>query len=148
MASFSDGHTYAFQGRLYYKLSGGRVIEELTISDGLRGVPDHLDAAVYVKGSYNTLSYRCGTSSEVRYCLYQYWIPVNRLYLFKGSQLWYIIGRVFYGPFDINYAFPGVPNNLDAAFFGSDSKIYFVKGDQYWRVSSVWQWYVCRFRVS
>ena len=39
-------------------------------------------------------------------------------------------------PRRISDDWPGIPNNLNAAFSWTNGKIYFFKGSQYWRASS------------
>ena len=57
--------------------------------------------------------------------------------MFKGSQYWkYSANKTPEPgyPKDIDAHFPGIPNNVDAAFvWGGNGKIYFFKGGQYWK---------------
>lgn len=93
------------------------------IRSGWRGVPDNLDAAVY--GGYSRSSRN------------------NKLYLFSGA--YYYRWDIQSDRLDRNYpkrirdGWPGIPDNLDMAVYAGQSaksrnnKLYFFKGDQYWR---------------
>ena len=57
----------------------------------------------------------------------------------QGSQYWRMTGlKMDDGyPKPISRGFPGIPDNLDAAFkWRANGKMYFFKGSQYWRFDS------------
>ena len=56
--------------------------------------------------------------------------------LIRDSRYWKFTNRQPAAgyPKSISEGFPGVPDNVDAAFvWGGNNKIYFFKGSQYWK---------------
>jgi len=63
----------------------------------------------------------------------------GRTYVFQGHEYWVLdqAGGLQPGfPRRISDDWPGIPNNLNAAFSWTNGKIYFFKGSQYWRAST------------
>jgi len=96
------------------------------------GLPNDLDASINPPAQYqyfriNGRWYRRQTVGE-------------RVYFFKGSQVWkFMAGGPAAGyPKPISEEFPGLPNDLDAAFVWSgNNRYYFFKGGEYYRVSNL-----------
>ena len=56
--------------------------------------------------------------------------------MYAGDKYWKFSNmRPLYGyPKEITMGFPGIPSNIDAAFvWGKNGKIYFFKGEKYWK---------------
>lgn len=107
----TDGSTYMFRGSYFWKT--GDTVYKKRISSEWTGLPDDINAA---------LTWANGET-----------------FFFKGGQYWKFIDKKMAPgyPLDISYGFPGVPDNLDAAFVWSgNGQTYFFKGGQYWKNGS------------
>lgn len=115
-----NDRTYMFSGDYYYRLNDYGVDRGYPrkISDGWRGLEGNIDAALHSKEP----------SEE------------SVIYFFKDSRYWkFIRGRPASGyPKRIGVdGFYGLPSNLDAAFVWSgNGKVYFTKGNRYYRLSN------------
>lgn len=115
----STEETYVFKGADYWRLTPRGVEEGFPqkIEDKFIGIPANLDAAFF--------------SDED---------GPNRVHFFKGDMHWRMVSSgdkwaVEGGyPKRISSDFPGIPNNINAAFrWVANGKYYFFKGNQYWR---------------
>jgi hypothetical protein len=118
---------YLFKGNQYWRWDVSKdTLDDgypKPISAGWKGLPNDLDAAIFG-----------GFSDSNRN---------QKLYFFKGNQYWrwdIISDTLDEGyPKPISVGWKGLPNDLDAAFYGGvssgnrDNKLYFFKGNQYWR---------------
>ena len=118
---------YIFKDSYYWRwnIEVGRVDKGYPklISNGWPGLPDNIDAAVY--GGYSASSRN------------------NKLYFFKGA--YYYRWDIEKDLLDVGYpklirnGWPGLPDNLEMAVYagyssqGRNNKLYFFKGDRYWR---------------
>ncbi|XP_012278476.1 matrix metalloproteinase-14 isoform X2 [Orussus abietinus] len=112
MFNSAEGHTYAFQGDHYWKLTADGVASGYPrlISNSWKGLPGNIDAAFTYKN--------------------------GKTYFFKGSKYWRYVGKRMDGsyPKDISEGFTGIPDNIDAAtVWTGNGKIYFYKGTKFWR---------------
>ena len=131
-AFYYQGKIYFFKGKDYWGYDSTKKESEavdawspLKIKDEWPGpavggpnLPDNIDAAFYwPKG--------LGKSG-----------PDDALFVFKGDKYWkYKDGKIdaMY-PIEIKNGWPGMPDNIDAAFVWEERKaIYFFKGDEYWK---------------
>ncbi|OWA53280.1 Matrix metalloproteinase-16, partial [Hypsibius exemplaris] len=108
----ADKKIYAFKGQHFFELtqdrSGG--IAPQLIRNGWVGLPDTIDSV--------------------------FTGPEGFTFFFKGEEFWKFKNRQMEPgyPKPISKGFPGAPTNIDAVFvYNPNKKIYFVKGDQYWR---------------
>ncbi|KAL5006166.1 hypothetical protein ScPMuIL_017324 [Solemya velum] len=108
-----DGKTYVFKGDYYYRLnSNGDDIDPgypREIYADWEGSTGPVDSVLTLKDGYT--------------------------YIFKGFKYRrYENMRFVDGPRLIEERFPGIPNDIDAAFvWGGNEKLYFIKGNEYWR---------------
>lgn len=115
-----NDYVYAFQGHLFYLFYRLRIVENfpMPIGDAWPGLPYDIDAAFYWPHDQTT-SYS------------------GVVYFFKDSDLWrFDVYRRPLGknPQPISKEFRGLPSGIDAAFvWGRNDKLYFFKGDQYYR---------------
>ncbi|XP_046410034.1 matrix metalloproteinase-14 isoform X1 [Neodiprion fabricii] len=112
MFNSAEGHTYAFKGEHYWKLTSDGIAAGYPklISTTWRGLPGNIDAAFTYKN--------------------------GKTYFFKGSKYWRYVGRRMDGayPKEISEGFTGIPDNIDAAtVWTGNGKIYFYKGTKFWR---------------
>ncbi|XP_033108515.1 matrix metalloproteinase-16-like [Anneissia japonica] len=108
-----DGTIMFFKGDRYWEFNGNNVLPGFPTSIfNLGDLPIDLDAALN-------------------------WGDTGYTYFFKGSQYWRYnepSGRVDDNyPRSIAAGWPGVPDDLDAAFRWLDGNTYFVKGTRYWQ---------------
>ena len=113
MITDKNGDTYAFQGSSYWKLTDTSVEPGYPrpISEGWEGLPQDIDAAfTWTNG---------------------------KTYFIKDSLYWRFseVGILDAGyPRNFSEAFAGVPTDVDAAMvWPVNKKIYFFKGDKYWK---------------
>ncbi|RUS70359.1 hypothetical protein EGW08_021878 [Elysia chlorotica] len=102
--------TFMFKGNLYYKIEewGIGVGYPRVISQDWYPLKGPVDCAFHWANGYT--------------------------YFFKGSKYYKFFGRRFLLTRSISDGFPGIPNNVDAAFiWGANNATYFLKGDLYWR---------------
>ncbi|XP_046552154.1 matrix metalloproteinase-16-like [Haliotis rubra] len=106
---WNNGYTFLFKGETYWKFHNFRLIYRRKITEGFRGVPDHIDAAFVWSGNSKT-------------------------YFVKGDKYWrYSANRV-----DSTYPKPmsvwrGIPPGVEAAFQWKNSRTYFFTGRKYYR---------------
>ncbi|CAL1527311.1 unnamed protein product [Lymnaea stagnalis] len=106
----SDGHTYIFKGKQYYRLSSYGIADGYPkeISQDWKGLEGPVDSALNWDNGYT--------------------------YIFKGDHYWKFYNFQLIYVRSIEDGFKGLPGNIDAAFvWGGNGKTYFIKGDQYWR---------------
>ena len=113
MMTDRNGDTYAFQGSSYWKLTDTSVEPGYPrpIAEGWEGLPQDIDAAfTWTNG---------------------------KTYFIKDSLYWRfsVVGILDAGyPRNFSKAFAGVPTPVDAAMvWPVNKKIYFFKGDKYWK---------------
>uniref|UniRef100_A0A2C9KBK3 Peptidase metallopeptidase domain-containing protein n=1 Tax=Biomphalaria glabrata TaxID=6526 RepID=A0A2C9KBK3_BIOGL len=106
----SDGHTYIFKGKQYYRLSSYGIADGYPrdIAQDWKGVEGPIDSALHWDNGYT--------------------------YIFKGDYYWKFYNFNLIYVRSIEEGFKGLPGNIDAAFvWGGNGKTYFIKGNQYWR---------------
>lgn len=112
-----DEEIYAFRGSMVYKILETGIAPgfPVDINTLIPGLPSNLDAAVYFPTT--------GVADR------------TRSYFFKGDSFWRVENfKIVDGKHLINTGFPGIPNNITAAFSRiTNGNIYFIKGDQYYR---------------
>lgn len=128
-------YTYAFYQDLYVRLDGSGIIETYPkkISSGWPSLENNLDAAVYMPATYD---YRWTWNNGWKIEKTETAPPAT--YFFKGTKYWKIENERFASgyPRQISSDWTGLPNNVDAAFtWSGNGRIYFIKGNQYYRIS-------------
>lgn len=125
-----DGITYAFSGNYYYVLNdvGIEPGYPQLITSRWPQISGSVDAALY----YEPVTSRDSSGRTIL-------IRPGILYLFQGTQFWKYtnLNQLESGyPRPIREGFPGIPDNIDAAFVWSgNGRIFFVKGGNYYRYS-------------
>ncbi|XP_071944794.1 matrix metalloproteinase-17-like [Antedon mediterranea] len=108
----TDGAFMFFKGNMYWEYNGNNMVRGFpSLISNLGDLPNNLDATLR-------------------------WGNTRYTYFFKGDQYWRyneVNKRVDDDyPRDIATGWPGVPDNLDAAFRWLDGNTYFVRNGQYW----------------
>jgi len=122
---------YIFRGSVYSKIgnTGMEPGYPRDITTDWQGLPSNIDTALHWPAIY---SWRYTNGRWVHQVT-----AVGRTYFFKDSLYWRFDenrGLLPGYPKRIDQGFPGLPNNLDAAYVWSgNDRIYFWKGDQYYR---------------
>jgi len=127
ITSTNDGSTYAFKGYEFFMLSPCGVVPSypMNISSTWTSVPDDVDAALHWPDHEGWVE--CGRDQ----CLET--IP-GTTFIFKGADVYAFQDTAFLWHQPIATMFPGIPDDLDAAFvWAHDNGTYFIKGDQYYR---------------
>ena len=107
------------------------------ISEAFPELPSDIDAGVYLPELWQ---YRCEYDGRTSNCSPYKLVETERLLLFKGDR-YYIYKQgildtsMFAKSKAMSNLYPGVPSPVDAAFTMDGRKVYFVRGDLYWRVS-------------
>ncbi|XP_070572235.1 stromelysin-3-like [Ptychodera flava] len=135
----SDGSTYAFQGALYWRLTDGRVDYGYpkSVPGDWQGLVGGFDASF--------------TASN-----YWFWRPSGlhgKTWFFKGGLVWRFKDRVMDSgyPKPIFLEFPGLPNDIDAAFeYSGNGQTYFFKDNYFymlnWQMEVVGPFYMSNWR--
>nr|UUA79709.1 matrix metalloproteinase 17-2 [Nemopilema nomurai] len=118
-----DQKLVAFSGNKYYVFEDTKLVEgPYYISDGFKGLPANF--------------------ADIRAAFI--WPGNNQLYIFKGRQYWRF-SRIpnqdkyqmdYYYPRKTRYAWRGVPEDFDSVLAWRRGKVYFFKGDKYYRFSN------------
>lgn len=121
---------YAFYKNLYMRI-GSQGIDEgypRRISDGWPGLPNDIDAALYLDRKYHSR----WTWNGRRWTYTTTQIAPRRTYFFKGSLYWrFENGRMLAG-YPKSIGVWGLPSNIDAAYtWSQNGRIYFVKGNSH-----------------
>ncbi|XP_022907784.2 matrix metalloproteinase-16-like [Onthophagus taurus] len=114
-----DGNIVIFAGKSYWIFNGGTFIEGSPLPLTTYGLPDYLDKIDAV----------------------QTWSKNSKTYLYRGDRFWRY--NETSKTIDEGYpkhmeAWPGVPQDLDAANTWKDNVTYFFKGKSYWRFDNNW----------
>ncbi|KAM9859574.1 matrix metalloproteinase-19 [Aulostomus maculatus] len=149
--------TFAFSGDYVWTITDLGYNTPIKINRLWRELPGHLNAAVHSPRTNKTYFFKGGKVWKYSRFMLDYGYPkqVQRiphnidtaLYLEKNKKLIFIKGSEFLQwdelryndltkyPKPLSLLFPGVPSSPDAAFTWTNGKIFFFKGDDYWRVN-------------
>ncbi|KAK0146009.1 Matrix metalloproteinase-19 [Merluccius polli] len=104
--------TYFFKGRNYWRYSD--FLLDVGYPKQLRNLPTDIDAALYLEKN-------------------------KKLVFIKGSKHWQWdelkYNNLSFYPKPLSMLFTGVPTSPDAAFTWTNGKVFFFKGDNYWRLN-------------
>lgn len=122
---------YGFKGKWFFKIDpNGGIVDGYPrlISDGLPGIPDDIDAALFQEAEIN---YEWEWHAPTRkWKLEKYVLMEAATYVFKGDKYWKIENMKVMQGYPMPMAEWGMISDIDAAFvWHPNNKIYFIKGN-------------------
>lgn len=108
----------------------------------VKRIPPNIDAALYLDKNKKLVFIKvCVVSMQVLATPLTWGVKVSFFLLVQGSEHWqwdelkYTDLSLY--PKPLSALFTGAPSSVDAAFTWTNGKIFFFKGDDYWRVNSL-----------
>ncbi|KAG7264774.1 hypothetical protein CRUP_007100 [Coryphaenoides rupestris] len=128
--------TFAFSGDYVWTVSDQGYNKPLRINTLWKELPGHLNAAVYSQRTNKTYFFKGG---EVwRYGNFMLDVGYPKL-MKRGSKHWQWdelkYNNLAFYPKPLSMLFSGVPASPDAALTWTNGKVFFFKGDDYWRLN-------------